>query len=255
LLVAGFLAWLPIFEQTHLFVSRYKLAIRHTQSDKCGYLNGTYTLEGYTMSRLQILVLALLLTVNGLSCAENYKNITRTLYVDELSSLRIEFSVGELEVEVWDGESIELDIELKSQRSWLSWRRRKVEDIELEVRISSDEVFLGIDADKLNQQWVVKMPAKLALDVDLGVGEIRIDGLDNNLALELGVGEIEVIAATDNFDYINVSVGVGDVSLRGFGSGTENERSFVSADAHFEGQGDYQIEAALGVGEVLIRLD
>jgi hypothetical protein len=255
LLIADFLAWLPIFEQTHLFVSSYKLAIRHTQSDKCGYLNGTYTLEGYTMSRLQILVLTSLLTVSGLSCADNNKNITRTLYVDELDSLRIEFPVGELEVEIWDGESIELDIELKSERSWLSWRRHKVDGIELEVSTSGGEVFLRIDADKLNQHWVVKMPAKLALGVDLGVGEIRIDGLENNLAVELGVGEVEVIAATDNFDHISVLVGVGDATLQGFGSGDENERSFISADAHFEGQGDYQIEVELGVGEVLIRLD
>jgi hypothetical protein len=205
--------------------------------------------------RLQILVLFSLLTVSGLSFADSYKNITRTLNVDELDSLRIEFPVGELEVEIWDGESIELDIELKSERSWLSWRRHKVDDIELEVSTSGGEVFLRIDADKLNQHWVVKMPAKLALGIDLGVGEIRINGLENNLAVELGVGEIEVVAATDNFDHINASVGVGDATLRGFGPDTGNKHSFVRADAHFEGRGDYQIEVELGVGEALIRLD
>lgn len=207
------------------------------------------------MRRHQILILSSLLTVSGISFADNYKNINRTLDADELDSLRIEFSVGELEVEIWDGDSIELDIELTSERNWLSWRRRKVEDIELEVRTSGDELFLGIDEGKLNQHWVVKMPAKLALDVELGVGEIRIDGLDNNLAVELGVGEIEVITATDNFDHIDASVGVGDATLRGFGSGTENERSFVSADAHYEGRGDYTIEVELGVGDALVRLD
>jgi hypothetical protein len=154
------------------------------------------TLEGYAVKRFQILVLSSLLTVSGLSFADNYNNITRTLDVHELDSLRIEFPAGELEVEIWGGESLELDIELKSERSWLSWRRRKVDDIELEVSTSGGEVFLGIDADKLNQHWVVKMPAKLALGVDLGVGEIRINGLKSNLAVELGVGEIEVVAAT-----------------------------------------------------------
>lgn len=207
------------------------------------------------MRRHQILILSSLLTVSAGSFADNYKNISRTLDADELDSLRIEFSVGELEVEMWDGDTIELDIELTSERSWLSWRRRKVEDIELELRTSGDELFLGIDENKLNQQWVLKVPAKLALDIEIGVGEVRIDGLDNNLSLELGVGEIEVITATDNFDYIDASVGVGDAILRGFGSGTENERSFVSADAHFEGRGEYHIEVELGVGEAMVRLD
>jgi hypothetical protein len=59
----------------------------------------------------------------------------------------------------------------------------------------------------------------------------------------------------DNFDHINASVGVGEATLRGFGSDTENRRSFVSAEAHFEGRGDYQIEEELGVGEAVIRLD
>ncbi|MFT7294873.1 MAG: hypothetical protein ACI87Q_002731, partial [Pseudohongiellaceae bacterium] len=36
---------------------------------------------------------------------------------------------------------------------------------------------------------------------------------------------------------------------------TGNKHSFVRADAHFEGRGDYQIEVELGVGEALIRLD
>lgn len=207
------------------------------------------------MRRLQILVLSSLLTVSTLSFADNYKNINKTLDADDLDSLRIEFSVGEVELEIWDGDSIELDIELKAERSWLSWRPRKVEDIELEVRTSGGELFLGIDENKLQQQWVLKVPAKLALDIEIGVGEIRIDGLDNNLSLELGVGEIEVIAATDNFDHIDAAVGVGEATLRGFGSGTENERSFVSADAHFEGRGEYYIEVELGVGEAMVKLD
>jgi hypothetical protein len=207
------------------------------------------------MRPLQILALSSLLALNAFSYADNNKNITRTLDTDRSDSLRIEFSVGELEVEVWDGESIELDIELKGERSWLNWRNRNVEDIELEVRNSGDELFLGINGKKLNQHWVVKVPAKLALAVEMGVGGIRIEGLNNNLAIDLGVGEIGVIAATDNFDSINVSVGVGEAILEGFGSSAENERSFVSADARYKGQGDYKIDLELGVGDASVRLD
>lgn len=207
------------------------------------------------MRQFKLLVLSVFLTLSSLSVADNYKNISQTLDAGGLDSLHIEFSVGELEVEVWEGESIELDIELKAERSWLTWRRRKVEDIEVDIRTSGDELFLAIDENKLNQHWVVKVPAKLALEIELGVGEIRIDGLDNNLKLELGVGEVEVITATDNFGQIRAAVGVGDATLRGFGAGAENERSFVSADAHYEGSGEYQIEIDLGVGETSVRLD
>lgn len=196
------------------------------------------------------ILLAAFISLPTVSVADNYKHISETLSAADIESLDIEFSVGELEVIVGDGDSIELEIELKAERSWLSWRRRKVEDIDVEIETRGDTLYLAIEENNLSQQWSLRVPAKLALEAELGVGDIRIENLANDLDVELGVGSVEVTTADTNYDSINASVGVGDVSLRGFGQSSDNERSFVSADAYYQGQGDYSIEIDLGVGDV-----
>lgn len=207
------------------------------------------------MKTMQSILLAVTLCVSTFAMAANFKTITQSIEAEDLDELRVAFSVGELEIDVWDGDTVELEIELRAERSWLTWRRKDVEDVELEVRRNGDSLLLEIDEDKLNQSWVLKVPESLAIEIELGVGEVSIDGLNNNLMADLGVGEFSIKTSTDDYDFIRASVGVGDATLRGFGSGSENERSFVSADANYQGSGEYQIEVEVGVGEVLVRLD
>lgn len=207
------------------------------------------------MTFIKTTLLAGALMASSMAMAANFKTITQSIEAEDFDELKVAFSVGELELEVWDGDTIELEIELRAERSWLSWRRRDVEDIELEVRSSGDSLFLGIDEDKLNQTWVLKVPESLALEIEMGVGEISIDGLNNSLFADLGVGEFSIRTTSENFATIRASVGVGDATLRGFGSGSENERSFVSADANYQGSGEYDIEVEVGVGEVSVRRD
>lgn len=204
------------------------------------------------MRRHQILLLSSLLTASTVSFADNSKTISRILDVDDVDLVHIEFPVGELEVVIWDELGISLEVEVFMEPD-SSFELR--DQITLTPEVDGSDLLLVIDEKDLELHWVVKVPESLALEIELGVGEIRIDGLDNNLSVELGVGEIEVIAATANFDHIDASVGVGDATLQGFGSGTENERSFGSRDAHYEGGGDYAIEVELGVGDALVRLD
>ncbi len=87
----------------------------------------------------------------------------------------------------------------------------------------------------------------------MGVGEVTIKALHNSLALELGVGSIAIDTDEADFRKIEASVGVGDATLRGFGSNADSERSFVSASANYEGDGEHHIAIELGVGEVSIR--
>ncbi|MFK7864013.1 MAG: hypothetical protein AB8B95_07275 [Pseudohongiellaceae bacterium] len=205
------------------------------------------------MKTMQSILLAVTLLASTMAMAANFKTINQSINAENFSALQVEFSVGELEIDVWDGDTVELEIELRAERSWLTWRRKDVEDVELDIQEKGGALMLSIDEGKLNQSWVLKVPARLALEIDLGVGEISIDGLNNNLVGELGVGEFSIKTSSEDFDMIQASVGVGDASLRGFGSGSENERSLVSADAIYVGSGEYEVEVEVGVGEVSIR--
>jgi len=202
------------------------------------------------LSKLAPLVLFL---VMGNSYADSYKHITESVSSDQFERLKLELTVGQLDIEVWDEDTVEIDIELKAERSWLTWTRRKVEEIDLNIEDNGDELYLGIDERAVKQQWRLKVPAKLAMEIEMGVGEVSIKGLHRSLALELGVGSVSVYTDDVDFKEIVASVGVGDATLRGFGKGVDNERRFVSADAYYEGDGEHQIQIELGVGEVSIQ--
>ena len=204
------------------------------------------------MKLLSTVALPLCLLLSAGAFADRVKHIDQTVDARMLTSVRLEISVGELEIETYDGEEIQLEIDLEAKRSWLSWRRRDIEDVELEVRESCSHVYLTIDERDIEQHWRIRMPAKLALEIDVGVGEIRIDDFSNNLEMEVGVGSVRIEVADTDYGSIHVEAGVGDAAIRGFSGSSDNERNFVSAAAYYHGEGDKKIEIDVGVGDVVV---
>lgn len=200
------------------------------------------------------LALTCLLIANTAS-ADSRKEITQAFDASDFDKLRLEITAGEIDIDTYDGEEIQVEISLRSQRRWFSWNNGDVDDVELTVREGESELFLRIDEKDIEQHWQVNLPAKLALEMELGVGEVHIKDFSNNLEMEVGVGEIRVDVISSNYRSIHASTGVGDANIRGFEGGSGNERNFISADAYYEGRGDMEIEIELGVGEIQIRND
>ncbi|NQV69120.1 MAG: hypothetical protein HQ498_03740 [Pseudohongiella sp.] len=190
--------------------------------------------------------------ISAPAMAASVKNISHRVDASNLESVEFDISVGEIVIEVYDGEEIQLEIRLEAQRSWFSLRKRNIEDIELEVGGSGTRVFLGIDERNIEQNWRVMLPAKLAVDLNVGVGDIRIEEFSNNLQMEVGVGAVRVEVNGTDYAEIRLSAGVGDTSIRGFDNHTDNERSFVSAESYYHGKGELEMEMDIevGVGDV-----
>jgi hypothetical protein len=184
--------------------------------------------------------------------ADTHKRIVETIDARSFKTVWLEIPVGKMDIEVYDGDKIELDIKLESRRRWFVWRPRNIDAVELEIGTSGSVLVLGIDRDNLEQHWRVRMPAALALDIDVGVGDVRVIDFCNDLNMEVGVGAARVDVAHQNFRSIHVSSGVGDAILRGFQQGNDSERNFVSADAYYYAEGKYRIELGVGVGEAQV---
>ena len=203
------------------------------------------------ISSLIALPAALLLSVPVF--ADSFKQINQVVDAATLESVKLEISVADLDIEVYDGDEIQLEIDIEAQRSWWSFRRRNVDDIELEISGNGSSVYLGIDERNIEQHWRVMMPAKLALEIDMGVGDIHIENFSNSLDMEVGVGSVRVEVADTDYQLIHASAGVGDAAIRGFANRADNERNFISADAYYHGDGELEIEIELGVGDVEVR--
>lgn len=204
-------------------------------------------------SRLFTLVLAgtsLLFSV-AVSAASS-KRIERSIDASDLDHIDFDVSVAEMDIQVYEGDTIEIDIQIREDRGWWPFGRGDVDDVELEVDYFSGGVDLRLDEDDIEQDWWVRIPVHLAVSMEVGVGDIDFSGLNNDLQMELGVGSVRIVVADTDFESVQVSTGVGDSGLRGFGDSTDNERNFVGADSHYFGSGDYQVNVEVGVGEARV---
>ncbi len=214
------------------------------------------TAMGFPSMRLlgKLLAFGLALTAMSMASADFSKRDFFEFDANDLDRLELEISVGEIEIEVYDGEIIELDLSLEADRNWFSLRRPSVDDIELEQRLMGSKLYLGIERDNLEQTWRLRVPRRLALEIEVGIGDLEIDGLVNDLELELGVGAARINVASENYAEITAKAGVGDALVRGFERGADNERrALIGADAYYVGEGEYEIRAEVGVGDVQIR--
>jgi hypothetical protein len=207
-------------------------------------MNMTNTFRGLVVAA------SLLLSVSVF--ADTEKHISHSIDASDLELIQLEFPVGELEIESYDGDEIQLEIDIKAKRRWFA-HRRDVSEVELDVSMSGNSVRLEIDEDKTEQIWVVKIPAALSLEVDLGVGEIQIRDFTNDLDVDLGVGSVMVEVSDTDYDSINVSSGVGDAKINGFPTPADNKRKFISAEASYDGEGEPEMDIEVGVGDVQVK--
>lgn len=206
------------------------------------------------MKRLTLFILvslSLLVSINVR--ADSAKRIEHSIAAEELISIDFEVSVAEMEVEIYQGDSIEIDLYIEADRDWWIFGRNDVDDVELDIDENGDRLYLRLDNDDIQQEWRVRLPEHLAVTMEVGVGEVEIAEFANNLDLELGVGSFRLLVADIDFESIHIEVGVGDTSIRGFDRGSDNERSFVGADSRYYGDGEYKIAAEVGVGDAEVR--
>ena len=199
------------------------------------------------------LSLILALFVSSSAEAAGRKQIPQTFDASNLETVAFQISVAEVEIEVYDGDEIQLDIEIEADRNWLSLRRGDVDDVELEVRERDSTLRLSIEEDNIDQHWRIKLPAKLAVDFEMGVGYVRIEDFSNSMDMELGVGAIRVETKDVDYRSIHLSAGVGDTSIRGFENRSDQERSFISSDSYYNGDGELTMDIELGVGDIEVR--
>jgi hypothetical protein len=196
-------------------------------------------------------LLSTLATTSAL--AKDVKHITKTVDVDNGQKISLHVPVGSLDVEICDCNEITIKVKVEAgDSSWSLFSSGNVDDAELSVRHRNNSLKFEIDEDDTKQKWQVTMPASSALNIDIGVGEVDVQGFHNDLTADVGVGQITVSLEGKNYDDIKVESGVGDASIRGFND-VDKERSIVSSSAHYRGDGKFAIDVEVGVGEVTIR--
>ena len=231
-------------------------------------------------SRRQVLAVcgalfAAMLGAAGVRAADDrdFRQISKNFPAASLKSFRLDARVGSVRVRATNGNDVSLNLELESRREdgWLWGRKGDVRNVELEADASGGILRLSLKGERkgLNEKWVLQVPARLAADIKMDVGDVDALGLaggarihvnvgDVNLDVpggeieaKVNVGEIKARTASDSYDDVVLETNVGDADLRVGNNRIRNDRRSYgpSDEARWRGTGRDRIRMEVNVGD------
>jgi hypothetical protein len=189
----------------------------------------------------------------------------RTLDVVEPASgiqkVHLEYSVGELIVEPSTDGNIRFTVKVRCKDGSRKCEER-AQELEIETRRVGSTLKLEIPRSsgwntttKTTFRGILQMPADRALRLEMGVGELTLSGLRDDVDVNLGVGEAKLRLSENHVRAVNVSSGVGDATLRVRNRHLEGSGWLGHSVRWDDGPGRARIEVDLGVGETEVVLD
>ncbi len=211
----------------------------------------------FTVSRLRALLPCIALaTAVPAFAADDEDFVVReyTFPLTDIEEVELHASVGSMRIVPIEGNEIRLVLEIESNdHGWFD-RKRDVSDVELESDVRGSRLVLRQTEDDTNTEWTVQLPAVARTSIEMGVGDIDAELAATELDLDLGVGEVDVSLPEASTGEVDISVGVGDASLRG-ADDVDREESFVSQEIQGDGAGTLDARIDVGVGEVTVTLE
>ena len=147
------------------------------------------------------LVLALLCCFTLPATAHEW-DPSRTLKTEipagDLRSVDFNFGAGSVKIEGTAGSVVRLRVEARCDDESDSRCEKVLERLRIESRVESGRLDLELHGlsnghiHDLDLDATLEIPRTLALDLDMGAGEIEIDGLESAIDIDLGAGEATI---------------------------------------------------------------
>ncbi|MFZ8885740.1 MAG: hypothetical protein ACO4AL_09515 [Steroidobacteraceae bacterium] len=193
--------------------------------------------------------------------AEATEEVTRrhTLRAEGVQVLKIDAGVGSVRVEPGTADTYQVVVTIEPAKKGWFGKKADVSKAQLKIERSGERLQLSLDPDSvdgasLQGTWRVKLPAQppAEVEVDLGVGEARIEAPASVVRLDVGVGEAKVVTAAASAGAVSAAAGVGDAHITG--AEASRQRHVVGGQSSARGQGQRDITVNVGVGEAGVTL-
>ncbi len=204
----------------------------------------------------------------------DFRTITKSFPAANLQGFRVEGRVGTIRVRATNATDVSLKLELEARREggWLFGSKGDPRDVELDESSAGGTLRLSLRGDRkgLNETWTLTVPARLAAELKLDVGDVeardveggvRISVNVGNLDLDIprgaidakvNVGDIKARTGTDAYDDVRLESNVGGADLR-VGSqhiSSSNRRRYgPGEDVRWSGTGRDRIRMEVNVGD------
>ena len=236
----------------------------------------------------RLFTLGVLLSVPVLALAAGTRTLTADIPANGLNTLAVNAGVGELRVTPSTDNAIHVSVRLEQKSREFLWffhwqsttTAREIQSAQIVQQRSGDQLNLSLgstgklDTNQVKQHWELQIPARLALAVNMKVGQINVQGIGGGVNINLNVGEIDLdvprgplqarvnvgqistISATTEPGPIDLSSDIGEAAVfrggqrvRGGGRHTGLGRSI-----HLAGNGPDSVNLSVNVGEVDLHL-
>lgn len=199
----------------------------------------------------KVLALTLIATLGCISTTVSAKQLTAQFPASELTHLEIQNGVGELKIEHSNDATISVEVKVKPVKKWL-FKAADADSATLESSVKAGRLTVSVPLDDTEQEWLVKIPKGMALDLQLGVGEIDIHAEASDISAEIGVGSFKADVQLASYKEVEMSAGVGDVRLN-TKAAVDESRHLVGGDLQYQGSGNAKILVEVGVGDAVVQ--
>ena len=211
----------------------------------------------------QIFTLALLvLGTASLAAADEYRELSGSHQLGANQTVHVDFHSGDLEIEAASTDRVEIEVGIECK-----WNRRDCEDLldEIEIKWRSTERRLHLEVEgisawrlaRIEIEATIKLPARADLFVEMAAGRLGIDGMTNDVRVDMGAGELRVWMQESAVEGVTIDVGVGDAKFRGKSEYISGRRSMlIGSEVYWDdGPGRARVDIELGAGDATVWLD
>lgn len=192
------------------------------------------------MEKRIIATLVLIATVAWVSAGQSrsVQNYVESPFVSG-GEVRLKLSSGDYTIRAGNGDRIRVE----------SLSRDPI-DVDRAVRINvrGSSAVVRTDGPWRNARFVIELPRRSDIAVDVRAGDIKIGAIEGNKAIRMTAGDLEINVDPDSYSRIDAGTTFGDLAarpLRIFKGGIG--RSF-----HWTGSGSYELRAHLFAGDLTL---
>ena len=138
----------------------------------------------------------------------------------------------------------------------------KAKWIELSHRGHGDTLRIEVEgypnnSGGLSVDLVLRVPRRVAVDIERGVGDTTIRGIEGDVQVEAGVGDVDLEMREGGVRSLRIETGVGGADLRvgGRREGREGGFLFLGNEIDWHGDGASRVDVEVGVGSVKVARD
>lgn len=210
---------------------------------------------------LTVLTMAALLRVAPAGADEVVRAFKQQIPTGNAGEVYVDFPVGELKVEGWDGSKVDVDVKIECDRPTAKCQEaaRKLRLVydnsgeRLKVEIRDWPRFATPKGLQVHAR--VRVPRDLAVTADLGVGELTVQGIQGDVSADLGVGEVNVTLPREAIGSVSLDTGVGEANLVVAGKRYQSAGLVAKEIRWNKGTGRSGLTVDCGVGEIDVRLE